>query len=190
MRNFAIAGTLLVAALFAPSVLMAADEHQHATDHAAHAGMNMDTAEMHTMVIGALELSGAYTRAMPPRARTGGGFVTITNKGTESDRLVSASSPAAPHVEIHMMSMNNDVMVMRRMEDPLDIPAGEAVQLKPGGLHIMFIDVPVAFVKGEMVEVTLTFEHAGDVTLHMPVGALGSKEMPEMNHDHSGHHAQ
>jgi len=141
-----------------------------------------DPAKMETGVkLGDLVLYNAFTRAMPPTARAGGGFVTIVNTGTEDDRLIAAASPAAKFVQLHTMKMDNGVMVMRELENGVELPAGKAVALKPGGMHIMFIDAPEPFKKGSTVDVTLTFEKAGEVTLHLPVGALGSTEMPAMN---------
>lgn len=131
--------------------------------------------------LGDLVLYDAFTRAMPPTARAGGGFVTIVNTGMSDDRLIAATSPAAKVVQLHTMKMDNGVMVMRELEDGVAIPAGKAIALKPGGMHIMFIDALTPFKKDSMVDVTLSFEKAGDVTLHLPVGALGSTEMPEKN---------
>lgn len=131
--------------------------------------------------LGDLTLSGAFTRAMPPGAKAGGGFVTITNKGNEDDRLIAASSPAAGVVELHEMKIENDIMVMRERGDGIAIPAGETVQLKPGGLHLMFMQVPTSFAEGVPVEVTLTFEKAGEVTLQLPVAKIGASGM-EMKH--------
>ncbi len=141
-----------------------------------------DPAKMETGVtLGDLVLYDAFTRAMPPTARAGGGFVTIVNTGMNDDRLVSAASPAAEAVQLHTMKMDNGVMVMRELENGVELPAGKAVALKPGGMHIMFIDAVAPFAEGETVDVTLSFEKAGEVTLHLPVGALGSKEMPAMH---------
>lgn len=136
----------------------------------------------HGTKLGDLFLYNAFTRAMPPTARAGGGFVTIYNSGTIDDRLVSASSPAAAVVQLHNMVMDNGVMIMREFENGIEIPAGAVVALRPGGMHIMFIDAPKSFAAGETVDVTLAFETAGEIVLHLPVGALGSTEMPmEMN---------
>jgi periplasmic copper chaperone A len=132
----------------------------------------------HGVRLGDLVLYNAFTRAMPPTARAGGGFVTIANTGDTDDRLVAASSPVAAVVQLHNMVMDNGVMIMREIENGIDIPAGKAVALKPGGMHIMFIDAPKPFEKDTIVDVTLTFEKAGQITLHLPVGALGSTEMP------------
>jgi copper(I)-binding protein len=132
------------------------------------------------MMLGDLTLSGAFTRAMAPTAKVGGGFITITNNGQEDDRLISASSPAAPVVQLHEMAVVDDVMKMRELPDGIEIPAGETVTLKPGGLHIMFMQVPTPFEEGSEVPVTLTFEKAGSVDVMLHVGALGAST--PMNH--------
>ncbi len=127
---------------------------------------------------GEIVLSDPWTRATPPGARTGGGFVTIANTGDTADRLVSASSPVAKHTEIHTMSMDDGVMRMRHLPDGIEIPAGETVALKPGSLHIMFIDLEQPIEMGTPVPVVLTFEKAGAVDVEMtvaPPGAPGPK---------------
>jgi copper(I)-binding protein len=68
------------------------------------------------------------------------------------------------------MEMKDGVMIMRPVEGGLEIPAGETVELKPGGLHIMFMAVSEPFNEGETVPVTLEFEKAGSVELNLPVG--------------------
>ena len=133
-----------------------------------------------SITLGDLELTNAFTRAMPPNAPAGGGFVTITNHGTTDDRLVSATSNVGGVVEIHEMTMVDNVMQMHSLPDGLVIPAGQTVELKPGGYHIMFIGVDKPFAEGEMVPVTLTFEHAGSVDLMLPVAPLGATSMPAM----------
>ena len=137
-----------------------------------HDGDMMGMGDMVTL--GNLELTGYFTRAMPPRAVAGGGFVTILNTGDTDDRLVSASSSVSEHVELHIMRMDGEVMKMQSQPDGFVIAAGEKVELKPGGKHIMFIGVETPFVEGEDVSVMLHFEHAGTVelTLHaIPIGA-------------------
>lgn len=127
--------------------------------------------------LGDLMLGNSFTRAMPPGAMAGGGFVTITNNGAEDDVLISASSPAAGVVELHEMKMENDVMVMREKESGIAIPAGATVELKPGGLHIMFMKVGEPFAEGKPVPVSLTFEKAGTVDIMLMVAPIGATEM-------------
>ncbi|HHG89320.1 MAG TPA: copper chaperone PCu(A)C [Devosia sp.] len=133
-----------------------------------------------SVVVGELELSGAFTRATPPNAKTGGGFVTITNNGEMDDQLVSVSSPAAAVVELHTMKMENEVMVMRSSPDGFAVPAGEVTELSPGGKHIMFMQITEPFRMGNLVPVTLVFERAGSVDLMLPVAPIGAKSyVPE-----------
>ena len=179
------------ATLFA-SAALAEDKPMDGMDHSKMAmGMMAQSEPMplpdaafleeHGTKLGDLVLYNFWTRAMPPAARAGGGFVAIANTGTEDDRLVSAASPAAPEVQLHNMIMDNGVMVMREFENGIEIPAGFVTMLQPGGMHVMFIDAPTPFAEGETVEVTLSFEKAGEVTIGMPVGALGSTDMPMMH---------
>lgn len=118
---------------------------------------------------GDLEITSGWVRAMLPGQPAGGGFFIVTNKGAAADRLVAASSPKAGRMEIHTMEIVNDVMVMRPVAGGLEIPAGATVELKPGGLHVMFMEVADPYQEGSTVPVTLEFEKAGKVDLVLPV---------------------
>ena len=132
---------------------------------------------------GALTLSDLRTLATPPNARAGGGFVTITNGGADN-RLVGASSPRATRVELHTMVMDGDVMRMREVEGGIALPAGETVELAPGGLHIMFMGLENPFVEGETVPVTLTFEGGETIEVVLPVLP---RQMEGNGHAHGSH---
>lgn len=125
--------------------------------------------------VGDIEVSGGYSRAMLPGQPVGGGFLKIKNEGKQADTLLSITSPVAGRVELHEMAMQGDVMKMRKLEGGIAVPAGETVELKPGGLHMMFMDVKKPFVEGDEVPVTLTFEKAGAVDLKMKVGPAKGK---------------
>ena len=135
------------------------------------------------ITVGDLELTGAFTRATLPNAPVGGGYVTITNKGDEADRLVSAQSSFSPDVQIHEMAVVNDVMQMQQLPEGLEIPAGETVTLAPGGLHMMFMNISAPFVEGETVPVTLVFEKAGEVEIELAVQAFGASGMNTSGHE-------
>lgn len=128
----------------------------------------------HEYRLGSLEIVEPWARATPPTAQTGGGFLVITNKSNSSDRLVAAKSPAADKVEIHEMKMDGNVMRMRQLDMGLEIPAGASVQLKPGGLHIMFMGLKAPFAKDAGIPVTLVFEKAGSIDVEMAVAAMGA----------------
>ncbi|WP_422375187.1 copper chaperone PCu(A)C [Roseibium sp.] len=139
---------------------------------------------------GDLELSTAWTRATPPKAKAGGGFIEIVNTGSEADRLVSASSNVAKKTEIHEMAVTDGVMKMRELENGIEIPAGETVALKPGGLHIMFMGLNQSFEEGSKVPVVLTFEKAGEVSVELDVAKMGAKTPNggKMDHEHGHDH--
>lgn len=127
--------------------------------------------------IGSIEITTPWTRATPPSARTGGGFMTITNKGTVADRLVSARSNASDKVEIHEMQMDGNVMRMRELAKGLEIPPGATVTLKPGSYHIMFMELKAPLAKDAKdakVPLTLVFEKAGSIDVQLNVEAMGA----------------
>ena len=124
--------------------------------------------------IGSLEITTPWTRATPPSARTGGGFMTITNKGTTADRLVAVRSSVSDKVEIHEVQMDGSVMRMREVAKGLEIAPGATVMLKPGGYHIMFMELKAPLAKDTKVPLTLVFEKAGSLDIQLNVEAMGS----------------
>lgn len=145
----------------------------------------------HGYKLGDLDIHHPYSKAMIPNAQVGGGFMTITNNGTSDDRLVSVTTSVAGMVQIHEMKMEGDVMKMAELKDGLPIPAGQKVELKPGGFHIMFMDVKHAFKEGDVVKATLTFEKAGSIEVEFKVGPANPDQMGHDDHakaDHNAHH--
>ncbi|UXT22194.1 DUF1775 domain-containing protein [Agrobacterium tumefaciens] len=139
---------------------------------AAHAGGHDHSAvDMDVVKAGSLEVSGGTTKAMLPGQPVGGGYVMIKNAGDSDDKLIGVESSSAGRAEIHEMAMVNDVMKMRKLDDGIVIPAGQTVELKPGGLHMMFFDVKKPFAEGDKVPVTLIFEKAGKVEIVLSAGA-------------------
>jgi copper(I)-binding protein len=122
--------------------------------------------------VGNVQIENAYTRATVPGQQVAGGFMKIENKGSV-DLLVSASSPVAGEVQLHEMAMDGNVMKMRQVKD-IPVPAGGAVELKPGGLHLMFMNIKAPLTAGETVPVKLKFAKAGEVEVKMPVNAMGA----------------
>ena len=130
------------------------------------------TAQAQEAKVGAIKIEDAYTRATVPGQQVAGGFMKIDNKGG-TDLLVSASSPIAGEVQLHEMSMEGNVMKMRQVKD-IPVPAGGMVELKPGGMHLMFMNIKAPLASGETVPVKLKFAKAGEVEVKMPVNAMGS----------------
>ena len=125
-----------------------------------------------TVTTNTIKIEDAYTRATAPGQQVAGGFMKIENKASAPDQLVSASSPAAGEVQLHEMSMEGNVMKMRQIKD-IDVPAGGVVELKPGGLHLMLMNIKAPLNAGETIPVKLKFAKAGEVEVKMPVNAMG-----------------
>jgi copper(I)-binding protein len=126
---------------------------------------------------GDIEISNPQARAMVPGAKVGGGYLSITNKGNADDKLVGITSTRAKSSEIHQMNVDNGVMTMRLVAGGVVIPAGQTVELTPGGYHVMFTDVTEPFKQGETVRATLTFEKAGQVAVEFAVGGASAMKM-------------
>jgi copper(I)-binding protein len=110
----------------------------------------------------------AWVQGTVPQQKATGMFAQITS--TAGGKLVSASSPVAGVVEIHEMSMDGNVMKMRAIPG-LDLPAGKAVDLKPGGYHVMLMGLKQALKEGETVAVTLVIEGKDGKQESVPVKA-------------------
>lgn len=132
--------------------------------------------------LGSLEIDQPWTRATPPTAKAGGGFMTITNKGTTPDRLIAVRSNASGKVEVHEMKMDGNVMRMRELEKGLELPPGATAALKPGGYHVMFMELKAPFAKGAKVPVTLVFEKAGSIDVELAVQEMGAAAPGQPKH--------
>ena len=138
-----------------------------------------------------VEVKDAWARATVPGQKATGAFMKLTAK--EGGKLVGVSSPVAGVGEVHEMKMEGDIMKMRAVPGGLDLPAGKAVELKPGGYHVMLMDLKSTLQKDSMIPLTLVFKDAKGVEtkteLNVPVSMTppGAKtsDMPAM--DHSKH---
>ena len=135
-----------------------------------------------------VDVKDAWVRTAVPGQKATGAFMKITAK--DGAKLVSATSPAAGVAEVHEMKMDGDVMKMRAVQGGLDLPAGKTVELKPGGYHVMLMDLKAALPKDSTVPLTLVFKDAkgieSKVELKVPVSTMtpGGKmgDMPGMDH--------
>ncbi|EIM29171.1 DUF1775 domain-containing protein [Microvirga lotononidis] len=127
---------------------------------------------------GTLTLEQPWSRATPGGAKVGGGYVSITNTGATPDRLIGGSFPLASKVEVHEMRLDGDVMRMKPVEGGLEIKPGATVELKPGGYHLMFMDLKEPLKEGQTVKGTLVFEKAGSVEVEYAVRGMGGGTAP------------
>jgi copper(I)-binding protein len=138
--------------------------------------------------VGALEIDRPWSRAVPKGATVAAGYLTITNTGTEPDRLISGSTPVAGKFEVHEMSVDNKgVMRMRPVPAGIMIKPGETVELKPQSFHIMMTGLKQPIEKGKPFKASLMFEKAGTVEVDFAVEGVGAT--PAAAHDmHNMHH--
>lgn len=133
-----------------------------------------------------VKVDDPWVRATVPHQRATGAFMQLT--APVDARVIEARSPVAAVVEVHEMRMEGDVMKMRAVE-ALELPAGQTVELKPGGYHIMLIDLKGQVKEGEVVPVTLIVEDKDGqretVAIEAPVRSLTQGHMPKQ-HGH-GH---
>ena len=133
-----------------------------------------------------------WIRATPPNAKMGAAYLTVMNHQDRADALIGASSPLAEVVEIHNVKEENGMLKMYPV-DSLEIPAKGMVLLKPGGYHIMLINLKQAPKLGESYTMTLKFQQAPDLIVELPVqqseAAARDDEKPSMHH-HQSHKSQ
>lgn len=114
-----------------------------------------------------LRVEQPWARPTVQGQSAGGGFLRIVG-GPGADRLLGARADIAGRVELHTMSMEGNVMRMRQV-DAIEVPAGQAVELKPGGLHLMFMELKSPLKTGARFPLTLRFERAGEVRVEVQV---------------------
>ena len=136
-------------------------------------------------VMAQVTVKDPWVRATVPAQKATGAFMHITS--AQDARLVEASSPVAGVVEVHEMTMEKDVMKMRAIKG-LDLPAGKTVELKPGGYHVMLMDLKQQMKEGDTVPVTLVVEgkdkKRSTVELKAPVKPLTTASKAEPEHKH------
>lgn len=124
-----------------------------------------------------VKVESAWARATVQGQKATGAFMKLT--APQSTRLVSISTPVAGVAEIHEMKMDGGVMTMRALP-ALDLPANQAVELKPGGYHVMLMDLKTPLMKGSSVALTLVFKDAKGVESKQQISLPVSTGMPQM----------
>lgn len=132
---------------------------------------------------GDITIDDPYARVSTMMSKSGAAFMVIHNAADADDRLVGARSDVAAKVELHTHKENAEgVMQMLRVEDGFAIPAGGSHALARGGDHVMFLGLNRPLKHGDVVDVTLTFEQAGDMTVAIPVDLERKPMHGGMNH--------
>jgi len=126
-----------------------------------------------------VSVKDAWVRATVPQQKATGAFMQL--QASADSKFVSASSPLTPTVEVHEMAMQGDVMRMRQVQS-VELPAGKLVELKPGGYHIMLLNLKAQVKEGDTVPFSLVFEGKDGkretVDIKAPVKALNNTAKP------------
>lgn len=120
-----------------------------------------------------IEVEDPWARESPPMVTNGAAYMTLVNRGDETDRLMSVSGEVAETIELHAHLMEGTVMKMRKIQG-IEVNPGEPAILQPGGTHVMLIGLKAPLVKGSSFPLTLHFEKAGDIPVQVAVRRPGT----------------
>ena len=126
-------------------------------------------------------IENPWSRATPPAAKIGVGYMTIRNQSPSADHLLSVRSAVAARVETHVTVRDGDISRMKEVKG-YDIPPKGSFELKPGGAHLMLIDLKAPLKQGDVVPIVLSFQKAGEVKTELHVGPLGGSGPMQMKH--------
>ena len=135
-------------------------------------------------------ITDAFARASAGAAKNAAAFMTLKNHSGRDDHLVAVRTARARKAELHTHIHDQGVMRMRLVAR-ITVPAGAAATLKPGGDHVMLMGLSAPLKKGDTLSLTLVFEHAGEIAVAVPIGAIGARGPAATGHGHKhggGHH--
>jgi len=135
-----------------------------------------------------MEVAEAWSRATPAAAPVGVGYLALTNRGAQTDRLIGGSTEIAARIEVHEMRMDNGVMKMRELPGGLEVKPGATLELKPGGYHLMLVGLKRGLKEGERFKAQLDFAGGGKAEVEFVVQGLGASTPPAAGAKHQHHH--
>ena len=131
-----------------------------------------------------VSVKNPWIRLRPPGMKVTGGFIRLINPNDVSDKLLSAASDICEATELHQMIHENNIMKMKKV-DSIELPASGTLDLKPGGYHLMFINLKSPLKADQKVRVKLTFEKSGSRSVIFQVkNTMMKKPSHKMKMDH------
>jgi copper(I)-binding protein len=140
-----------------------------------------------TYSAGTIVVEAPWSRATPGGAKVAGGYMRITNTGSETDRLVGGSTVVAERFEVHRSTVADGIARMEPIIGGLEVGPGQTVELKPGSMHAMFVNLRQGLKPGETVKGMLVFEKAGVLKVEYRVGGIGAQAAPAAANAHQHH---
>ena len=132
--------------------------------------------------VNSIVIEQPWIRATPAGAKVAGGYMTITNTGSEPDRLIGGALPQAGRFAVHEMKMDGNVMHMHEVQGGLEIKPGQKIEFNPSGYHVMFTQLREPLKQGDTVKGQLRFEKAGSVDIEYRVEGLGAQGPQQHRH--------
>ncbi|MEQ9106135.1 MAG: copper chaperone PCu(A)C [Limnobacter sp.] len=176
---------LIRLAMVSTVVLLAAcSEHHDHGDAAGHAHDTLAGVEQPvapSQVQDGISVQTAWVRPTVGEQDSTGAYLTITSQ--EAVALVGVATPAAEIAEVHEMKMDGEIMRMR-MAERINIKAGEALELKPGGYHVMLMALTAPIEAGQEIELSLQFEKPDGSKIEIPVKAVAGQNAAGGHHSH------
>jgi periplasmic copper chaperone A len=153
----------------------------------ASIGLAVAAAAADMAKVGDITIQAPWVRASFGNAPNSAAYMTLETVGAAPDRLIGGSTPVAERVELHTHIMEGGVAKMRPVEG-IEVAPGAPTVLKPGGLHLMLSGLTQKLEAGTAIPLTLQFEHAGEVTLEVPVEGIMAGTGP--GHDGAMEHGE
>jgi periplasmic copper chaperone A len=153
----------------------------------ASLGLAVAAAAAEVAKVGDLTIHEPWVRASLGNAPNSAAYMALETMGATPDRLIGGSTPVAQMVELHTHIMEGGVAKMRPV-DGIEVVPGQRTVLEPGGPHVMLSGLTRKLEAGATVPLTLVFEHAGAVTLDVPVKGVMARTAP--GHDGSRNHGE
>jgi len=139
---------------------------------------------------GSISVSNPWARASAGRAANGAVYFTIANKGPSADRLTGVEAAVARKASLHSHTMSGGIMRMRAVKGGLTVAPGSRLYFAPGGTHVMLMGLKAPLKAGESFPLTLIFQRAGRMTLHVPVRPIGAGAPGPMRPMRPMHHGR
>ena len=137
-----------------------------------------------TITFKGLVLSEFWIKKVIANNNVTAGYIKIENKNKKNEHLISVEADFSKRTELHDMYIQNDIMIMKHLEQGVLIKSKSQLDFKPGSLHIMFIDLTKSLKKTKLQKVKFNFKNAGSIVINMPIMNNGKKINDKKKHHH------
>ena len=137
-----------------------------------------------TITYKGLVLSDFWIKKVIANNNVTAGYIKIENKNEKNERLISVESDFSERIELHDMYIKNNIMIMKHLEEGVLIKSKSQLDLRPGSIHIMFINLTKSLKKTKFQKVKFNFKNAGSIIINMPIMGNRKKTINKKKHYH------